>query len=103
MRSARPYPAGAQAVAACVLAACLYMLTSPPRLRADQAPPDPALAGAEALFKKRLWADAEKALLSYVGRVPPPPDRAGALVKAGVCRQMLRDAPGAFWVVKHEG
>ena len=74
MRTARPYPAGAQAVAACVLAACLYMLTPPPRLRADPAPPappDPALAGAEALYKKRHWADAEKALLAYAKRTPP--------------------------------
>ena len=72
MRTARPYPAGAQAVAACVLAACLYMLEPPPRLRADPAvQPDPVMAGAEALYKKRHWADAEKALLAYAKRTPP--------------------------------
>ncbi len=65
------------------------------RLRANPVPPDPDRARAEALFAKRHWADAEKAFMDYANRMPTPPDRAEAWVKAGVCRLERRDAAGA--------
>ncbi|NLF23868.1 MAG: tetratricopeptide repeat protein, partial [Lentisphaerae bacterium] len=65
------------------------------RLTAAEAPVDPQWQQGADLFARRHWADAERALLAYAKRTPPPVLRADALVRAGVCRLMLRDAPGA--------
>ena len=76
-------------------AAIAVALTAAVLLHAAKAPVDPQWQQAADLYVKRHWADAEKALLAYTKRLPAPPLIADALVKAGVCRLMLRDTSGA--------
>lgn len=77
------------------LSVLLFCLAGFPFLQADSAPQDPGLARAEKLYKKRLWADAEKAFLDCASHAPKTPFANAALCKAGHCRLGLHDDKGA--------
>ena len=69
-------------------------------LSADPAPDD-GLKHAEALYKKQLWTDAEKAFLTIAGQNAKQPSvSAPALVKAGFCRLKTRNEKGAMDVFR---
>ena len=65
---------------------------------AEAATPDAEWQAAEALFKERRWAEAERAFAAYARRFPPPPRKAEALAMANdVAAGVSKCREGCAW------